>query len=382
MATEKHIQILLDKYLNDTYTPEDYQKLLDYFGIEGNETDTEQLLYNAIISETMGAQVSQERMEKVMDNAKSRLQQRINKRPPTSIRSILPYAAAIFFIVSSAIYWFNSRVPKQVDSLTSIYGDDVLPGGNHAYITLSDGRRIELDSSKSSLTAFDNRLTYADGEEILAATGVDYATISTPIGGEYQMTLPDGTKAWLNAQSSLKYPLRFDNRERQIEIEGEVYLDVAPDKNRPFLVISGSQHIQVLGTAFNLRNYEGMPTVTTLVYGKISLVLTGSKEQVILQPGKQAILSNDNIQVSDVDPSDYTAWLDGIILNKDATLKEISQELERWYGVTVHFPKNFNNNERAVISIDRKEKLSAVLTALENTYQVQFSIAGKEVVIR
>lgn len=381
MATEDHIKHLLARYQSDKYTKAEYEELLDYFGIEGNEAEAEQLLYEAIQSDEVRMEVSQDRMEQVMERAGKRLQQRINgRRSPTLIRKILAYAAAVFLILSFSLYFYNNKMSQQADTLTSIYGDDVLPGGNHAYITLSDGRRIALDSSRNTLTATVDGLAYADGEQIVAGNSVEYATISTPTGGSYQMVLPDGTRAWLNAASSLKYPLYFASKDRTVAIEGEVYLEVATDQSKPFVIESDGQHIEVLGTALNIRNYE-QRSITTLVHGKIALTNNGTKERITMRPGDQALLTDGKMRVAKVDPTYYSMWKDGIILNKDATLQETCHELARWYGVNFIFPSGFNNDELALNSINRNEKLSSVLAALANTYQVNFEIRGKEVYI-
>ncbi|SKC10637.1 FecR family protein [Sphingobacterium nematocida] len=384
MAAQQHITHLLDKYLDNSHTPADYQELLAYFDIAAHETEAEALLYKAIGAIESYPSVSTERMERVTSNAFDTLQQRIGRtHQPSLIRRLLPYAAAaILLFLSVGIYWYiqqNEFITTPV--LTSEFGDDALPGGNRAYITLSDGRRIALDSTQSGLSSSNGKHVYADGAELLNSSDAEYATVSTPIGGEYEVTLPDGTRAWLNANSSLKYPTEFVGGERRVETTGEVYLEVASNKAKPFIVQSQGQEIRVLGTAFNIRSYKAS-TITTLVHGKIALTPSGTNKQTVLTPGNQAVLSGTGLRVSDVDPMDYTAWRDGIILNKDASLQEICQELERWYGVRFIFPVGFDNSERAIISIDRNEKLSSFLAALRNSYRVAFEIKGKEVYVR
>lgn len=383
MAAQQHITHLLDKYLDNSHTPDEYQELLAYFGITAHEAEAEALLYKAIASIESYPAVSSERMERVTSNAFHSLQQRIGRtHQPSLIRRLMPYAAAILVFLSVGIYWYIQQ-KESIDTpvLTSEFGDDALPGGNRAYITLSDGRRIALDSTQSGLSSSNGKHVYADGAELLNSSDAEYATVSTPVGGEYEVTLPDGTHAWLNANSSLKYPTAFVGAERRVETTGEVYLEVASDKAKPFIVQSQGQQIQVLGTAFNIRSYA-TSTITTLVHGKIALTPSGSNKQTVLTPGDQAVLSGTSLRVSDVDPMDYTAWRDGIILNKDASLQEICQELERWYGVRFIFPVGFDNSERAIISINRNEKLSSFLAALRNSYRVAFEIKGKEVYVR
>lgn len=384
MAAQQHITHLLDKYLNNSHTPAEYQELLAYFDIAAHEAEAEALLYKAIAAIESYPAVSSERMERVTSNAFDTLQERIGRtHQPSLIRRLLPYAAAAILIFLSIGVYRYVQQSKLSDTpvLTSEFGGDVLPGGNRAYITLSDGRRIALDSTQSGLSSSNGKHVYADGAELLNSSDAEYATVSTPIGGEYQVTLPDGTRAWLNANSSIKYPTAFVGGERRVEITGEVYLEVASDKTKPFIVESQGQEIKVLGTAFNIRSYTAS-TITTLVHGNIALTPSGSHQQTVLTPGMQAIQSGAGVRVKEVDAMDYTAWRDGIILNKDASLQEICQELERWYGVHFIFPAGFDNSERAIISIDRNEKLSSFLAALRNSYRVDFEIRGKEVLVR
>ncbi|TDQ79203.1 FecR family protein [Sphingobacterium yanglingense] len=315
-----------------------------------------------------------------LDHAWAKVDQRISEQPQKSrslYRYWVRYAAALLLFFSIGLYWYTARQERAID--TSVIGslDDVVPGGNKALITFSNGEQILLDSTQSRLETIDGTYRYGDGREVTNSE-VQFATVSTPIGSTYEVTLPDGTKAWLNASSSIHYPTRFTGQERAIETTGEVYLEVAADKKHPFIVHSANQRLQVLGTAFNIRSYSDA-IVTTLVHGKVSLSGQHTHKTVSLQPGQQAILSEKQIAISEVNASDYTVWIKGVILNRDASLVDICQELERWYGVKFVFPKGFKNEERVMLSIDRKERLSTVLSSLEKAYFVRFEIKGKEV---
>lgn len=315
-----------------------------------------------------------------LDHAWAKVDRRISEQPQKSrslYRYWVHYAAALLLFFSIGLYWYTARQERAID--TSVIGslEDVVPGGNKALITFSNGEQILLDSTQSRLETIDGTYRYGDGREVTNSE-VQFATVSTPIGSTYEVTLPDGTKAWLNASSSIHYPTRFRGQERAIETTGEVYLEVVADKKHPFIVHSANQRLQVLGTAFNIRSYSDA-IVTTLVHGKVSLSDQHTRKTVSLQPGQQAILSEKQIAVSEVNASDYTAWTKGVILNRDASLVAICQELERWYDVKFVFPKGFKNEERVMLSINRKERLSTVLSSLEKAYFVRFEIKGKEV---
>lgn len=317
-------------------------------------------------------------------DANAALERVLRKHKASSVtkrhKSYWYVAASIALLIAiGTISYFsykNQKIPNQV---VSQYGDDVKPGTNLAYITLSDGKVISLDSDQTVLQNKDGQLQYGNGELIAAES--KYATISTPKGGEYKVILPDGTKVWLNAESSLKYPIRFNGNRRDIEISGELYLEVAKDKSKLFTVETFGQRIEVLGTSFNIRSY-GSKVLTTLIEGSIALTNQRSKERLSLVPGQQATVFNGKTTIENVDPLDFIAWKDGVILNKDATLFEICTELERWYGVKFIFPAGFNNDELAFNSINRNEMLSSVLAAIKNSYEVTFEIRGKEVFVR
>lgn len=376
MDSKDNIEELYRKFLDDEASPEEVDILLTYFGEAGSEG-----IRRLIRVELANAIELNE--EPDIAGLYNKIQARIQPVEVAPVRRLysrpwLRYAAAIFLFFSVGIYWYTTRQQhQQTDTLITQLADDVPPGGNKAKITFSNGKQMILDSTQSHLRTVDGKYIYADGHE-LATGAVEFATVSTPVGGTYAITLPDGTKAWLNATSSIRYPSRFTGQERQIVTTGEVFLDVAHDKTRPFIVNSNGQRIQVLGTAFNVRSYTET-TITTLVRGRIALTSLTENRLVTLKPGQQAVSSGKDIQVSTVDPSDYIAWTEGMILDKDASLFEICQELERWYDVRFIFPQRFNNKERALVSVDRREHLSTVLRALEKAYLVQFDINGKEV---
>lgn len=376
------IEDLYQKFLDKRCSREEAETLLRYFREQPDSGEILALI-RAELDRQQEVPDSSDTPDDLaaIDRNRETLRRHIFDKPPRrfnpSTWALVAASAAVFLSVVFYIFLTNTSTETR---LTSQYGGDVAPGSNRAYITLSDGQRLELDSNRTAVQAIDGQLLYEDGTE-LASSDAASATITTPVGGEYQLILPDGTKAWLNAASSLTYPVRFTGKERKVEISGEVYLEVKQDQARSFRVITGQQRIEVLGTSFNIRNYS-QRTITTLVQGSIALENNQTKEHITLTPGDQSILAGERIKVSKVEPSDYIAWKDGIILNKDATLKETCAELERWYGVRFIFPEGFKNAELALNSINRDEMLSSVLAALKNSYQVDFVIKGKEVFVR
>jgi len=298
-------------------------------------------------------------------------------------------AAAVLAVVFGGFYYFqvNKSTTLPGMSQTQKKNLDILPGTNKAILTLADGSKVVLDENTSSdisdqdgikiyiekngqlvYTILNNKVLNAD--KIIA-----YNTISTPKGGQYQVILPDGTKVWLNAASSLKYPEAFSGKQRLVVLTGEAYFEVAKNKLMPFRVQSQNQNVEVLGTHFNINSYLDDNTVkTTLLEGSIKV--SNSKYSKLLKPGEQSISGIGEqalIKIAtDVDTGDETAWKNGLFQFNDSELKVILNQLERWYDIKIdyaHVPdKRYNG------MVPRKSKLSEVLKMLEKTGNIKFEL--------
>ncbi|MEH6304331.1 FecR domain-containing protein [Olivibacter sp. CPCC 100613] len=292
------------------------------------------------------------------------------------IRRALPYTAAIIALALIGL-WYTYRQDHKMVTEQAI--DDTSTQGNKAVLTLADGRKIDLSEERSGIVVEKGHITYDDGSSltVLPDIGESVQTISqlelsTPRGGTYQMILPDGSKVWLNAASTIKYPSNFIGKERIVEISGEAYFDIKNDRQRPFKVLSKNQEIDVLGTEFNIAAYPDEREIrTTLVDGKIRLSVAGSGETkssktIILMPGEQGALSNGHFLKSRVDVSEYVAWKDGFFyFNRTPTSAAITQ-LARWYDLDVVY-KGKLPEANLFAYIDRNKPLSAVLKALEKS---------------
>lgn len=386
MDSNKDIEQIYQRFLEDRATPEELDMLLLFF--EQSEPEEVQRL----IRSAWSADVDSD-FEMDVSGFYAQIQARLQPEDAKS-QSIfklyyqrwLPYAAAVLLFLGLGGYWYIWEREEPVGTEELISTNDVLPGGNRAQITFSNGERLELDSTQSGLITVDGSYVYADGKA-LTSQAVKYATVQTPIGGTYQVTLPDGTKAWLNAKSSITYPTHFKDTERAIETTGEVYLEVAHNAKHPFIVHSKNQRIQVLGTAFNVNSYSE-ELVTTLVEGIISLSAVGSssnsgsssRDAVVLKPGQQAVLAAEKIQVSTVDVSEYIAWKEGMFRFKSTPLPEALRQLERWYDLEIDYD-NMPKDVLVHASIKRDKKLSSVLYALEEISNVKFKIQGRRLVL-
>jgi len=297
--------------------------------------------------------------------------------------------AAIFLCiaVSGLLYW-NSQSNNNITS--TIVQNDVLPGSNKAILQLSNGKKIILSEHETGELAIENgvkihkdrddKIVYEDISRYKNNSINSNNTISTPRGGTYRLILSDGTKVWLNASSSISYPVQFDKNKRVVEITGEVYFEVSTNKEAPFFVKSQQQTVQVLGTHFNINAYTDQPEVrTTLAEGSVKVILGTTNK--ILKPGQQAITSSQQIQIKAVDIYSELAWKNGDFVFNNSSIKDIMQQLSRWYDIDVDYSTYTERNETFSGEISRSRNLSAVIHMLENTNSIRFRIEGKRLLI-
>lgn len=381
MAKEKHIKHLLDKYLHNSLSPEEYRELLQYFNNKDREHASKQLLYDTFKTDEIEQPATEIQMRKVMDGAYKRMEQRMNKTKFSQFRRILPYAAAILAITFVSIYFFEQQHIVQKTQLVSVYGDDALPGFNTATLTLENGKSFALSANKNGIKVNAGQILYNDGTKVTEKQLVQYATLSTPRKGQYQLLLPDGTKVWLNAESSLRYPTSFKGTERKVELTGEGYFEVAHDAHHPFIVQSKIQRIKVLGTTFNINTYANEKyIVTTLLSGRIELENLSKGTRKILDPEQQSVLKDDVFYTSRVDVQSFVGWKDGKFRFKGASMHEALRQLERWYDIDVDY-QNVPEGVKIYASIKRDKKLSSVLGALGAISGVKFKIEGRRLIV-
>jgi len=305
-------------------------------------------------------------------------------------------AACLFLIAGAGIYYImRDRVStkKDITKTTTIIHSDVQPGTEKAILTLSDGMKITLDSATNGTIAQQGNTVVLKEDGLLAyntdgkksQTEILYNTLTTPKGGEYRsLVLSDGTKVWLNSISSIRFPTSFVGNERKVEITGEVYLEVAKDKARPFKVdIAGKGEVEVLGTRFNVNAYSDEPTIqTTLLEGSVAIKsITGNRQAAKLKPGQQARLNANGfiLVINDVNPEAVTAWKDQTFYFESYDLKTIMRQFARWYDVEVAYEGNIPNTTLSGM-VSRNRNLSEVLKALQLN-DINFRIEGKKLIV-
>ena len=310
----------------------------------------------------------------------------------------LAAASVVLFLMYGGYRWVNRAKPQpQVAVMHSVYGGDVPAGGNKASITLADGRTYDLNTITEGNLAVQPGTTIdkSKGEVIYDKNGagngaVAYNVLRTPLGGQYKIVLPDGSRAWLNAGSSLKYPTAFTGSKRDVEMTGEVYFEIEHDKKRPFLVrvldknANGKDmEITVLGTHFNISSYGDEPTMqTTLLEGSVRV----EKDKVIkvLAPGQQArVVAGEaahDISVKTVDTESVVAWKEGRF-EFNGNIREIMRQISRWYDLDVKYEGDVERKSFAG-TISRKNNVSEVLKMLEMTGGIQFRIDDRKITVK
>ncbi|WP_316788297.1 FecR family protein [Pedobacter frigoris] len=284
-------------------------------------------------------------------------------------------AASVLIALSTAVYFYKSDKPafdRNTETLS-----DIPPGSNKATLTLANGKVIYLDSVGSGSIAQqagieitktkDGQLVYhiATNKKSDTKAGPAYNTVITPRGGQYQINLPDGTKIWLNAASSLKYPTAFNGNKRKVELSGEAYFEVAKDKKHPFIVATDKQEIEVLGTHFNVNSYtDEAVTKTTLLEGAVKVSQVGTGKTATLLPGQQAILDDSNLTTRIVDTEESTAWKNGFFQFNESDLGSIMKQLSRWYNVDIVFESK-SANDLFHFKVPRNLNLNEVINLLE-----------------
>ncbi|MBV7533090.1 FecR family protein [Chitinophaga sp. sic0106] len=265
----------------------------------------------------------------------------------------------------------------------------ITPGATRATLTLANGRKIILSAATEGEIAQQagiqikkekNGVLVYEVSESGEADVHSVNTLSTAKGETYKIILPDKTAVWLNASSSLTYPVRFTGTDRQVTLTGEGYFEVAGDPLHPFKVSAGAQQVTVLGTQFNINAYTNEQVIrTTLLEGSVKV--SADHAVAIMQPGQQSTLRNGEIGVRTVDTDQATAWKDDQFVFDGENIAYIMRMMERWYDVTVVYEGPVSQ-EKFYGGISRYENVSEILKVLESTKSISFRIAAKTIYVK
>lgn len=393
MHIPETIFLLIEKYLAGTISPEERLILNEwYHSFNDSEADLSP-------HENLGEQQLAERIRtRLLETIRPKQEQVIAR---SRRRWLIPAAAAVLILISAGTYFIlsskfsNSEIVKTEPTKPQLI-NDIAPGGNKAILTLADNSTIVLDSATNGVISqqgnikvqkLDNGLlAYTiNGRHVNENDEAFFNTISTPRGGQYQVTLSDGTKVWLNAASSIRFPVVFTGKERRVEMTGEAYFEVAKNAAMPFKVKATTSEIEVLGTHFNVNAYNDEATVkTTLLEGlvKVSVpALAANQAPKFLRPGQQSGINKEGkINVlNNADTEEAVAWINGRFQFKSADLKSILRQISRWYDVDVVYNGNVDVHFTGLLP--RSENVSRVFEKLALTGEVHFRIDGKRVIV-
>jgi len=333
--------------------------------------------------------------QRILYNINQAIKIDVGKKNKVAYIRWLSIAAACILILGIPCAYFHIRNKKAKQSVLTFQKkqikNDVAPGGNKAMLTLSDGSSVVLNDAKKGVItkqgkallnkSDDNKLVYEAAASANADQRAVYNTITTPKGGQFQVVLSDGSKVWLNAASSITFPTAFTKNERRVNITGEVYFEVAKNKNLPFRVVSGKQTVEVVGTHFNVNAYADESAIrTTLAEGSVKVL--ADNRTVVLKPDQQAKVSNatsGEIDVKAVDVDDILAWKNGNFVFENAEIPFIMRQAARWYDVNVKYEGNVSER-RFSGSISRSVNLSELLKMLKYS-GVNFRIADQTIIV-
>lgn len=401
--SEQDLKALFKKFLEDRISPEELQRLQGFVQDAGNADALDQLLQETYTNKRFSVNTDDD-LETIFLEWKEKAgighiaghaatASPVALRPHFLRRHWRVAASIALLLLAGGYFWLGSRPASTELADTAVpelvIPHDIAPGGNKAALTLGDGSVITLDDAKIGELAQQGSariVKLANGQlsyTVLNAGSdeVFYNTMTTPRGGQYQLTLPDGTGVWLNASSSITYPSVFTDDQRKVTISGEAYFEVAPDKDKPFLVSVNETVVEVLGTHFNVNAYPEEGSIkTTLLEGAVK-VISGDRLQR-LSPGQQAQAypKGELKLIRNADIEQAVAWKNGLFYFNNTDLQTVMNQLARWYNVEVAYAGEIPKGEFSG-KIGRSLTLSQVLKVLAQT-RVKFSIEeGNRIVI-
>jgi sigma factor regulatory protein, fecR/pupR family len=343
-----------------------------------------------------GKRLEQKIVESRQINWEKDYQQFITKRQRTRknrrIKTIIRYAAILTLpLVAAGIFLLQKNDRQAIVSISEV----IKPGEHKAVLITGGGERITLSDSTLSpiqeqngmiVNVMNNKVFYTLPEDSLCTQESPiFNTLQIPRGGEYFLTLADGTEVWLNAETEIRYPVQFTGNKRVVYLDGEAYFTVAPDKKKPFTVVSTHASVSVLGTQFNFRAYPDEQDVqTTLVSGSVIMQSEKYKQQIKLVPGEQGVLEkrSANLTKQEVNTYLYTAWKDGRFAFRDARLEDLFNILARWYDLSVFYQSPEAKDIRFTGDLNKTDDFKSILKIIEQNERVTFTVNQRTVFIQ
>jgi ferric-dicitrate binding protein FerR (iron transport regulator) len=390
----ERLTYLTEKVVNDEQLSADEAAELEFFLAQDPRlrSQYQERIERKRLNDAMSVYIrAKENWRRKFDQALSRGKvSQIRKRSIPLWQYYSASAAILLFLVAGLFVLVHRHPAHGVPAVPIAKTQDIKPGGNRAVLVLSNGKEILLDSAKTGLLSAQTsaKIDKTDSGQIAItvssvsreAKGEDVSlnSLATPKGGQYKIVLSDGTKVWLNASSTLRFPSVFAGKERNVSLEGEGYFEVADNKHMPFTVSTEKMNITVLGTRFNIMTYADEPEIKTTVLDGAVKVQSGVNVKV-LTPSQQARLQlGGELQIlTTPNPDAEIAWKDGQFYFKRADIRTVMRQLARWYNADVEYSGTVTNHTYSA-SIDRKYNASEILKMLEASGGVHFEVENIE----
>lgn len=330
---------------------------------------------------------------------------RLNRRPLLTYGKIAASVIGLIVLGAGAYWTLNFKTGQQTNMAVVAAADSIVPGGKKAMLQLSNGRIIELNTMSVGELAKEGNASIRKTENGLVSYHISQAvadksagdlqpminTITIPVGGEYSLTLSDGTRVWMNAATTLRFPSEFTGNTREVELlQGEAFFDVAKNTSHPFHVAvtksaaQGTMNIEVLGTSFNVSAYQTDDEIqTTLVSGAVKVSSESGQQSAILKPGSQASFTTDKqLEVAQVDTELVTAWRDGFFQYENTPLPKVLDELSRWYNIKVIYKGEPKSETTITGRFDRRSSLQETLESIRFIgIKLEYRLENRAIVI-
>ena len=387
LSKEEHIARLIFLHIQGMTDNAQEKELNEWRSVSPRH---EELFQRMLSSEHVEKSISRfVKTEEEKERGWRQLQQKA--RSGRSVRKIkwFPYAAAIVLILSvGGVFYFSGD--KEQTEILPIAKNEVQVPGSRAVLILPDGRKVDLENevlrsdlaqSDSLLLISTRSLKYRDIDS--PDTTEVFHTLEIPRGGEYLLTLSDGTIIYLNSESTLSFPVKFQGKERKVYLTGEAYFKVAKNTEHPFVVTAGELEVLVTGTTFGVRAYKDEKDIqTTLESGQVTVRVEG--KSVKLVPNKQVLFNKltMGVEVRDVDVDLYLAWADGRLVYDNCPLEKILTDLGRWYNIDVFYSRDELRSYQFSLNMKKHEEFIQVLELIGKTGEVQFEVKDNTVIVR
>lgn len=371
--TKRSEKDLIERYLKNECTPYEKRLVEGWYLHNATQTEWEQLPVDAFL-----------RAEKKLKRELHFIQ-----RAERTGRSVWLAAASIIFVLGFGLFLYQNNRENQLVNTTKEVNTSITPGGNYAVLILANGEHIPLKGREIAKTAM-GLLTISsvkDGHIKIIPTVNDNSSsgmnrIETPAGGQFEITMEDGSHIWLNSKTSISFPTSFAKNTRQISLKGEAYFEIAKDKHRPFIVSTPQNKIEVLGTHFNVRAYEDeVATKTTLLEGRVRITEQATGEVTILEPSQEATNIKHRLTVTNTITDAAVAWKNGYFDFNNKTLETSLSELARWYQVDVAFKNNAIKELPLAGTISRYSSISQILDKIALTGMMKFHINNRTIIV-